>query len=76
MQWLGDLDSNQDSMVQSHVCYRCTISHRIRIKRGVILTQLPQNKQPSTALIYLTLSRRFSLSVRQGANFPGKCCRI
>lgn|GEM_PF-4661753 len=23
--WLPDLDSNQGYMIQSHVCYRCTI---------------------------------------------------
>ena len=27
-EWLGDRDSNPDSMVQSHVSYRWTISQR------------------------------------------------
>ena len=41
--WLGDRDSNPDSMVQSHVSYRWTISQR---RRPFILAKAPRDFKP------------------------------
>ena len=32
--WLGSLDSNQERMIQSHLCYHYTTSQHVEILRG------------------------------------------
>jgi hypothetical protein len=44
--WLGGRDSNPDTVVQSHVSYRWTTSHR---ERALIIEEEPGSVKPITA---------------------------